>query len=327
VAINLLFGCCQIETTARSLNEARSFLCDVLGAVPIEQELAKQIDRIAPGTSYACDHVGLGEAVFQINQPDPAMVYNGHPSIHQRYLDRVGPCVTNLNFFIDDHKHAKDLLTGLGAAVHVEGPSTAAAALADYGPTNTRPGGETRPFMFLGTRPLIGLDLELMEPNFLRFSEQTVQYPAFVHPRPAGDDGLLLQRLRIVVADLEETCANIAALFTPGCRSKPYGFRKGPLGRAVRIGVGGMEIEYCQPAASHGELAEHLALYGPGVVAIEFAADDIDAVRERCRGKAELREEHDWLGTGADSRAVRVASRDPIGFDAVLTPAGAGAPG
>lgn len=111
MAITLLYSCCQIETSARSLDAVRTFFCDALGAFPIEQELARQIDGIAPGTNYRCDHVGLGQAVFQINQPDPAMVFNGHPSIHQAYLDSVGPCVTNLNFFIDDHVHAHDLLT------------------------------------------------------------------------------------------------------------------------------------------------------------------------------------------------------------------------
>jgi len=184
MAITLLFGCCQIETTARSLDEARGFFMQALGAQPIEQELAGQIDSIAPGTNYGCDHVGLGEAVFQINQPDPAMVFNGHPSVHQAYLDRVGPSVTNLNFFVDDWRHAKELLMGLGAPLHIEGPSDAAPALGDYGPENTRPGAGERPFMFLGAREFIGLDMELMEPNFLHFSEQQVQHPAFVHPRP-----------------------------------------------------------------------------------------------------------------------------------------------
>lgn len=321
MAFTLLYGCCQIETSASRLDVARGFFGDALGAFPIEQELAKQIDAIAPGTSYGCDHVGLGEAVFQINQPDPAMVFNGHPSIHSAYLDRIGPCVTNLNFFIDDWRHARELLLAMGAALHIEGPSSAAAALTDYGPGNTRPGADERPFMFLGTRALIGFDLELMEPNFLRFCDQTAQYPAFVHPRPEGpDDQLLLQRLRVVVPDVEATLANIVRIFTPGCRSNPYARRNGALGRAFRIGLGGIEIEYCQPLGAEGELAGQLDRYGPGVVAIDFAARDLDAAKARAESRADVAEEPDWLGEGARAGAVRVASRDPIGFDAVLLP-------
>ncbi len=321
MSITLLFGCCQIETSARRLDDARAFFRDALGAFPIEQELARQIDGIAPGTSYGCDHLGLGEAVFQINQPDPEMVFNGHPSVHQAYLDSQGPCVTNLNFFIDDWRHAKDLLMSLGAPLHIEGPSSAAPALADYGPDNTRPGADERPFLFLGARALIGLDLELMEPNFLRFCDQTVQYPAFVHPRPTGgQDQLQLQRLRIVVPDLDAVQANLVRLFTPGCRSNAYAWQEGPLGRAFRIGLGGIEIEYCQPSGSKGELASLLERHGPGVVAIDFAVRDPDAAKARAASQANVAEEPDWLGVGARPGAIRVASRDPIGFDAVLLP-------
>ena len=320
MAITLLFGCCQIETTARRLDEARAFFIDAFGAQPIEQELAKQIDSIAPGTSYGCDHVGLGEAVFQINQPDPAMVFNGHPSVHQSYLDRAGSSVTNLNFFIDDWRHAKDLLMGLGAPLHIEGPSNAALALGDYGPDNTRAGAGERPFMFLGARELIGLDLELMEPNFLRFSDQQVQYPAFVYPRPEAQDGLLLQRLRIVVADLEETHANLERIFAPACRSKPYDDRSGPMARSFRIGLGGIEIEYCQPLAD-GEVAHRLERDGPGVMAIDFAARELDAAIDRARSRATVGDEPDWLGAGRHDAGAMVSSRDPIGFDTVLRPA------
>jgi hypothetical protein len=324
MAITLLYGCAQVETTARDIAVARAFFYDALGAGPIEQELAKQIDSIAPGTSYRCDHVGLGNAVFQLNQPDPQMVFNGHPSIHQAYLERVGPSVTNLNFFVDDRAHAKTLLADLGAPVHLEGPSSAAAALADYGPGNTRPGADTRPFLFMGTRNLIGLDLEIMEPNFLRFAEQSVQYPAFVRPRPqAGDGNLLLERLRIVVADLEHTRRNLARIFTPGCRSKPYAYREGKSGRAFRIGLGGIEIEYCQPSAS-GPLGELLDRYGAGVIAIDFSARDHDAALARASGSAAVGEEPDWLGIGGKPDRYQVASRDPIGFDTVLEPRGTG---
>ncbi len=318
MAITLLYGCAQIETTTRSLDETRAFFFDALGAGPIEQELASQIDQIIPDPDYGCDHIGLGDAVFQVNQPAAGMLYNGQKSVHQSYLDRVGPSVTNLNFFVDDAFHAKELLLSMGATVHIEGPSSAARALADYGPGNTRPGADERPFLFMGTRALIGLDLEIMEPNFLRFTDQTVQYPAFVQPRPvAGDGNLLLERLRIVVSDLEMAEAKLARIFTPASASRPYGWREGPLGRSFRVWLGGIEVEYCQPLGD-GALSQALEQFGPGVVTIEFTAKDHAAALARASSKAAIGEEPDWLGLGEKPRDL-VTSREAIGFDAVIS--------
>jgi hypothetical protein len=319
MAITLLYGCAQIETTARRLDETRSFFHDVLGAGPIEQELAAQIDQIIPDEAYGCDHIGLGEAVFQVNQPAAGMLYKGQKSVHQSYLDLVGPSVTNLNFFIDDAAHAKALLTAMGAPVHIEGPSSASRALADYGPDNTRAGADERPFLFMGTRGLIGLDLEIMEPNFLRFADQSVQYPAFVQPRPnAGDGNLLLERLRMVVEDLEATLANLARVFTPASVSRPHGWRSGPLGRSCRVWLGGIEIEYCEPAGNGGALAGALEQWGPGVVTIEFSARDLDAALARAEGRVRIGEEPDWLGLEDSNPRSCIASREFVGFDVVL---------
>ncbi len=322
MSITLLFGCCQIETTCLEMEESRHFFTQVLGGGPIEQELANQIDTIAPHTAYRCDHIGLGDAVFQLNQPDPAMIFNGHKSIHQAYLDSVGPSVTNLNFFVDDHAHARELLTGLGAPIHLDGPSSAAPALADYGPDNSRAGGDERPFMFVGTRGLIGLDLEIMEPNFHRFVAQSAQYPAYVQPRPqVGDGNILLQRLHIVVKSLEEVFANLTRIFTPASRSKPYSYREGPSGRSFRVGLGGIEIEYSEPRRSTGPLADALDRTGPGIATIAFAARDIAAILRRARGRVDIATEPDWLGTGIGDRpAALLASRAIIGFDTVLEP-------
>ena len=83
MSITLLYGCCQIETSARDLAAVRRFMVEVLSANPIEQELAKQIAALIPGVGYDVDHLDCGEAVFQINQPSPEMVFNGHKSVHQ----------------------------------------------------------------------------------------------------------------------------------------------------------------------------------------------------------------------------------------------------
>ncbi|MEO6716915.1 MAG: hypothetical protein ABIM50_06660 [Novosphingobium sp.] len=321
MSITLLYGCCQIETSARDLAAVRRFMMEVLGANPIEQVLAKQIAALIPGVGYDVDHLDCGEAVFQINQPSPDMVFKGQKSVHQAYLERVGPSVTNLNYFIDDYRHAHELLTSMGAQTHIRGPSTAARVLADYGPENTRPGGEDRPFLFMSSRHLIGLDLEIMEPNFLHFSQQAVQYPAFIHPRPAvGHGNLRLKRLQIAVADLEQTHDNLLAIFAPASRSKPYSIQSGRHGRSFRIGLGGMEVEYCQPNSPDCELGKFLAQLGPGVFSAVFEAHDPAMVLEKCRahGGIEVQDTSDLLGLAPQTPSPRIASRALIGFDAVL---------
>lgn len=322
MAINLLYGCAQIETSSPDLAATRRFMIDALGARPVEQLLARQIAELIPGNGYDVDHLECGEAVFQINQPSPTMTFNGRKSIHQAYLDRIGPSVTNLNFYVDDIVHARELLAGMGAPAHIEGSSAVARALADYGPANSRQGAEQRPFLFMGARALIGFDLEIMEPNFLRFSEQTVQYPAFVQPRPASDRGnLTLQRLVVVVSSLQRTYDNLVRLFLPACRSQPYGVENGQSGKSFRIWLGGIEIEYCEPLVAIGELAEELERFGPGVVTIAFAARDVPGVLAGCRDHAaDVREGFDPLGTLAENTRHHIACRARTGFDVVIEP-------
>lgn len=67
MSINLLHGCCQIETTSRDLASVRRFMVEVLGAGPVEQALAAEIRALFPTGLYDVDHVECGEAVFQIN--------------------------------------------------------------------------------------------------------------------------------------------------------------------------------------------------------------------------------------------------------------------
>lgn len=325
MSVTILYGCCQIELSVRDLQATRAFMQAVLGASKIEQQLAREIGELFPDGGYQVDHLDCGEAMFQINEPSPSITYRGQKSIHQRYLDRIGNCVTNLNFFVDDVTHAQELLTALGAPIHLQGPSSVVRCLADYGPENTRSSGDARNFYFIGSRELIGLDLELMEPNFLRFIKQTVQYPCFVQPRPAtGDGSLTLLRLRLVVPDLQKTQQNLARIFAPASRSKAYEIREGAGAKAFRIGLGGIELEYCQPLVRYGKLADQLERFGPGVVAIEFAARDLDRLlRELAKPDLPATvQEGDPLGlessVAGDRVRYRIECRELIGFDVVL---------
>ena len=322
MAISLLFGCCQIETCTSDLSATRDYLAGLLGATPVEQKLARQIAALLPGTGYDVDHLECGGAVFQINQPAQGMEFAGQKSVHQAYLEIGGPCVTNLNFYVDDIFHARDLLTGMGAPVHLEGPSMAARALGDYGPGNTRPGAEARPFLFMGTRHLIGFDLEIMEPNFLHVSEQSAQFPAYLAPRPASSSDLLLHRLVVVVANIGVTWDAITRIFAPASRSKPYDLRDCKEGRSFRIGLGGMEIEYCQPRNERGSLAMFLGEHGPGPSAIVFGSSQLqDRLAEEERWQpvpAKTSEAIVGLTEGASRYYAH--SRDVVGFDIVIEP-------
>ncbi|MGO8861427.1 MAG: hypothetical protein ACLQRH_11775 [Acidimicrobiales bacterium] len=321
MSITLLFGCFHIELSVRDLDAARSLMEGVLGAGKIEQRLAREIGDLFPDGGYRVDHLSCGQATFQLNEPSASLAYRGRKSVHQAYLDRIGPCVSNLNYYVDDIVHARELLSELGAPTLIEGPSSAAKSLADYGPSNTRPGSATRPFLFMGSRQLIGLDLEIMEPNFLHFADQVVQSPCFVRPRPGtNDQDLRLRRLRVAVDDLAGTHRNLVRLFTPGSRSEPYGARRGTLARAFRISIGGIELEYCEPVVTRGPLAGYLEQYGPGVVTVEFGTRDVDTVLERARVTAtsSVAEEVDLLGEQRVPQRWQIASREVVGFDVVL---------
>jgi hypothetical protein len=320
--IMLLYSCCQIELTVRYLAAAGAFMRNVLGAAIAEQELVQDIRGFYPNREHDLEHFDVGEALFQVNAPTLRAIFGGQVLVHQAYLDRIGPCVTNLNYFVDDAVHAFDMLSGLGAAIHLEGPSSAARSLADYGPENTRPGADGRKFYFMGSRPLVGFDLEFMEPNFQRVTAQTAQVPFFMHPRPGSDGNLKLHRLRVVVPDLAETLANLVNIFAPACRSNPYRIRDGSMAQTMRIGLGGLELEYCQPRG--GTLAGHLERYGPGVVTAEFGARDPNGILAKARANG-LRVEQDddefgLNGQPAEDNRHWIGSRDVIGFDVILEP-------
>jgi hypothetical protein len=319
MSITLLYGCFQIESVVRDLPAMRSFLESALGAAPIEQRLADELRGVVPA-DYDIDQIDCGQATFQPNQTAPSMVAMGRVSAHQRYLDEIGPCITNLNYYVDDVFHAKQLLNGLGADTRSEGPSTLVESIRDYG-TNTRPGGDGRPYLFLGSRHLLGFDLEIMEPNFERFVDQDVQLPCFYGKRTGnGVEGLRLQRLVVVVPDLEATYDNLVEIFTPGSRSNPYAVREGPSGRAFRISLGGIELEYCQPSDPSGALARHFETYGSGVVAIEFGLPAIAAVLDRVAAdpRSELTRAPDLLGVSGAPQRWMIACRELVGFDVVL---------
>ena len=289
----------------------------MLGGAPVEQDFARDLATLLPD-GYGIDHVDCGGATFQLNATPH--IGGSELGVHAGYLDRVGPCVTNLNFYVDDVFHAREVF-GVGAETLIEGPSSIVKSLADYGPTNTRPDGDKRPFLFMGTRPLLGFDFEFMEPNFVHFVDQSVQLPCFVGQRPGdGVEGLRLRRLTLAVPDLADTYENVVDIFTPASRSNPYGIRQGSDAAAFRITLGGIELEYCQPLRADGPLAEHLERYDRGVVWAEFGAPSLGSVLERLPADAPWRviDVPDLIGERHPHRRCQIASREVVGFDVVV---------
>ncbi|CAN7624824.1 hypothetical protein LJR219_004834 [Phenylobacterium sp. LjRoot219] len=162
-------------------------------------------------------------------------------------------------------------------------------------------------------------DLEFMESNFRRFAEQTVRPPA---AEKTGDGNLKLLRLRLVVNDLEAVHENLVRLIAPASRSNPYAIRRGKLAKAFRIGLGGLELEYCQPLSSSAHLAELLSGFGPGVLTAEFAARDPEIVIDRARARAgvQVGTEIDVFGDAVAEPRCEIASRDLVGFEVLLEP-------
>jgi hypothetical protein len=144
-----------------------------------------------------------------------------------------------------------------------------------------------------------------------------------VKPRPqSGDGNLRLERLLVVVEGLDATLDSIEHVFAPASRSKPYAHRETNLAKSFRVGLGGIEIEYCCPLYKEGYLADILERFGPGVAAVQFAAHDIGKiVKKAAADPAVLVEENfDPLGDSSAPQACRLGCRAIIGFDVVLTP-------
>ena len=112
MTIRLATQCAQIETVVRNVPRACQWFSQTLGAMPIEQDLVKRIT----GTVLDIDHRDCGDAMFQFC----SVISDDMP--HRWFIDTLGPCVTNLNFFMDDADHAHALLAAAGATTKLQHP-------------------------------------------------------------------------------------------------------------------------------------------------------------------------------------------------------------
>jgi hypothetical protein len=297
MTIRLATQCAQIETVVHDVASACDWYSRTLGAQPIEQELVKRIT----GYVLHIDHRDCGDAMFQFC----SIITEDMP--HVWFMDRLGPCVTNLNFFMDDADHAYEVLATAGATTKLKHP-IAAGLTAVLGPDVARPPEEIRTLYFMGSRPLFGFDLEFTTRPWRHGVPQDVFYPSFTYPRPTTNEKVeRLAALRVVLDDIDQALDNVMTLIDAGSRGEPFGESKTAAEREVRIRLHDLELRYTQPLSPASPYYERLQV-GGGIEAAVFRAADPEALVDAVT-HAEV--------DRRDNR-LRIAARHILGFDVEL---------
>lgn len=262
--IRLATNCAQIEMAVTDVPAACREFESLLGAKPIEQELVKRIT----GVVLDIDHRGCGDAMFQFCSP----LIDDIPARYE--LDRIGPCVTNLNFFVEDAAEAQALLEAAGGETRLQWQTGHGAWERFLGEGNARK--EFAAGYFMGTRNLFGFDFEMTEPFWIDPTKQEYFHPAFTYPRPPIDDKVeKLVRLRVVVDDLDRYLGNVVELIDRRDRTDVHHESAEPGCRTARIDLRGLELEYVQPL-SEGPLQDQLRQLGPTITTAVFSVADIE---------------------------------------------------
>jgi hypothetical protein len=269
--IELVTNCTQIEQAVPDVAAACARFDELVGSVPIEQEVVARIT----GAVLDIDHRGCGDAVFQFCAP----LIDDIPARHE--LDRIGPCVTNLTFYVADADGAAADIVAAGGTVRGHWKTSAGPWLDLMGPGNARSAEQLADGYFMGTRHLLGFDFEFSEPPWLDPAVQRYVHPAFTHPRPP-DRGVVrkLQRLLVLVDDRDRFVGNLLSLIEPGSRTEIYDVVESTDSRRARVSLRGLELEYVEPAPGSAAAAL-LAERGPGITTVVFGVADLDASSER----------------------------------------------
>jgi hypothetical protein len=297
VTIQLATQCAQIETVVPDVARACEWFEQTLAAQPIEQELVRRIT----GVVLHIDHRDCGDAMFQFC----STITDDMP--HVWFLAALGPCVTNLNFFVEDSAHAQELLAAAGAATKLDLP-VGNGVRARLGPDVARPAEELGRLYFMGSRPLIGFDLEFITRPWREGAEQDVFFPSFTTPRPTTNTRVeRLAALRVVVDDIDRALGHVVALIDADSRSEPYGEVTTATARQARIRLRDLELRYTTPLTPDADYADRLRL-GGGIEAAVFRTAEPDAIVSAVTAASVERR---------DDR-VRIRSREILGFDVEL---------
>ena len=215
--------------------------------------------------------------------------------------------VTNLNFFMEDADHAYEVLAAAGAKTKLRLP-IGAGLRALLGPDLARPEEEMRTLYFMGSRPLIGFDLEFTNRPWPDGVEQRVFYPSFTYPRPTSNHKVeRLAALRVVVDDLERAVGNLTTLIHPDSRSEPYDQTSSAAEREIRVRLHDLELRYTQPLSTVSPYHSRLAV-GGGIESAIFRTADPDAIVASVTDASV--EQRDG--------GLRIGSREIVGFDIEL---------
>jgi hypothetical protein len=297
MTIRLATECAQIETVVPDVARACKWFERTLAAQPIEQELVRRIT----GVVLHIDHRDCGDGMFQFC----SVITDDMP--HVWFLAALGPCVTNLNFFVEDSAHAHELLEAAGAATKLDLP-VGDGIRAQLGPGVARPAEELGRLYFMGSRPLIGFDLEFITKPWQEGAEQQVFFPSFTSPRPTTNTRVeRLAALRVVVDDIDRALGNVVTLIDADSRSEPYGEVTTATALETRIRLRDLELRYTQPLTPDADYADRLRL-GGGIEAAVFRTAEPETI----------------IGTVTDESVerrddrVRIRSREILGFDVEL---------
>lgn len=282
---------------------ACDFMARNLGAKRVEQTLVRAIT----GVVLDIDHMGCGGAVFQFC----SVIDKTQP--HQRYLDEVGPSLTNLNFAVDNVPHAEALLAAEGGRTLTKFHLSLMPWDDLLGPGNAKPAEAMSDGIFADTHDQIGFDLEYSETPL---KEAIWQQALASQTRPSGNDRIQrLLRLRVMVHDLDACLDRVQRLFSPTSRSGIYHSWSHQTARSARIRLSGLELEYCQPLTKECPWHDYLEHFEQGISTVVFQVGNLESAVAALDPDDVARAG----GTYVDATTYRLNSKPILGFDIELT--------
>ncbi|QDX80743.1 hypothetical protein B9N43_05480 [Denitratisoma sp. DHT3] len=308
-------GCRHIEMAVHDVPAACGFMERTLGARRVEQQLVRAIT----GVVLDIDHMGCGGAVFQFC----SVIDKTQP--HQRYLEQIGPSLTNLNFGVADVPHAEALLAAAGGRTLTKFHLSLMPWDQLLGPGNAKPAEELSDGIFADTHDQLGFDLE--------YSESPLQGAAWQQalgsqsPRRTGERIERLLRLRVMVHDLDGCLDRVQRLISPDCRSGVYHAWQNATAKSARIRLAGLELEYCQPLRAEGPWHDYLENFEQGIGTAVFQVRDLKSAVAAMPAQDVALAQGEYLGCrdagqgpyAPSATGYRLNARPILGFDIELT--------
>ncbi|CAB1367929.1 hypothetical protein [Denitratisoma oestradiolicum] len=263
------------------------------------------------------DHMGCGGAVFQFC----SLITDDQP--HQRYIDEIGPSLTNLNFAVDNVPHAEAQLASEGGCTLTKFHLSLMPWDELLGSGNAKPAEEMSDSIFADTHDQIGFDLEYSETPLKAASWQE---GLGTHAARRPDDRIQrLLRLRVMVHDLDGCLDRVQRLFSPASRSGVYHAWSSATAKSARIRLADLELEYCQPLTTEGPWHDYLEQFEQGISAAVFLVKDLKAAVAAMDPEALAQARGEYIADqdpqASAATAYRLNAKDILGFDIELVTA------